>query len=116
MNIKGWIITVAILGIIIGIMMILLSSNRIADVEIRVLNTESKIDAILKRMSLQDKAIEELGKRIDGGVDSITSIQRNYDNLKKNAERTHMIALEALNEMEKYSVHGKHVKQEEKKA
>ena len=59
------------------------------------------IDAINKRLNVHDKAIKGAYQSIEDGADIDFELHNDLEKLKKNAERTHMIALYAYNAVKK---------------
>ena len=66
-------------------------SERIAD----------RLDAINTRLNIHDKAIKGAYQSIEDGADIDFELHNDLEKLKKNAERTHMIALYAYNAVKK---------------
>ena len=56
-----------------------------------------RIDAINTRLNVHDKAIRGAYQSIEDGADIDFELHNDLEKLKKNAERTHMIALYAYN-------------------
>ena len=60
-----------------------------------------RLDAINSRLDVHDKAIKGAYQSIEDGADIDFELHNDLEKLKKNAERTHMIALYAYNEVKK---------------
>ena len=60
-----------------------------------------RIDAINTRLNVHDKAIKGAYQSIEDGADIDFELHNDLEKLKKNAERTHMIALCSYNEVKK---------------
>ena len=60
-----------------------------------------RLDAINKRLNVHDKAIRGAYQSIEDGADIDFELHNDLEKLKKNAERTHMIALYAYNSVKK---------------
>ena len=60
-----------------------------------------RIDAINTRLAVHDKAIKGAYQSIEDGADIDFELHNDLNKLKKNAERTNMIALYAYNEVKK---------------
>ena len=60
-----------------------------------------RIDAINTRLNVHDKAIKGAYQSIEDGADIDFELHNDLNKLKKNAERTNMIALYAYNEVKK---------------
>ena len=56
-----------------------------------------RLDAINKRLDVHDKAIRGAYQSIEDGADIDFELHNDLNKLKKNAERTHLIALYAYN-------------------
>lgn len=68
-----------------------------------------RIDAINTRLNVHDKAIKGAYQSIEDGADIDFELHNDLDKLKKNAERTHMIALYAYNEVKKSETENKKI-------
>ena len=75
-------------------------SERIAD----------RLDAINKRIDVHDKAIKGAYESIEEEQDVLFEIHDDFKNLKNNAERTHLIALYAYNEVKRNEIAWKHTR------
>ena len=60
-----------------------------------------RLDAINSRLDVHDKAIKGAYQSIEDGADIDFELHNDLEKLKKNAERTHMIALYAYNSVKK---------------
>ena len=60
-----------------------------------------RLDAINKRLNVHDKAIRGAYQSIEDGADIDFELHNDLNKLKKNAERTHQIALYAYNSVNK---------------
>ena len=60
-----------------------------------------RLDAINTRLNVHDKAIRGAYQSIEDGADIDFELHNDLEKLKKNAERTHMIALYAYNAVKK---------------
>ena len=68
-----------------------------------------RIDAINTRLAVHDKAIKGAYQSIEDGADIDFELHNDLEKLKKNAERTHMIALYAYNEVKKIETEKKNI-------
>ena len=66
-----------------------------------------RLDAINTRLNVHDKAIRGAYQSIEDGADIDFELHNDLEKLKKNAERTHMIALYAYNEVKKSEIEKK---------
>ena len=66
-----------------------------------------RLDAINTRLNVHDKAIKGAYQSIEDGADIDFELHNDLEKLKKNAERTHMIALYAYNEVKKSEIEKK---------
>ena len=69
-----------------------------------------RIDAINKRLDVHDKAIKGAYESIEEEQDVLFEIHDDFKNLKNNAERTHLIALYAYNEVKRNEIAWKHTR------
>ena len=60
-----------------------------------------RLDAINSRLDVHDKAIKGAYQSIEDGADIDFELHNDMEKLKKNAERTHLIALYAYNAVKK---------------
>lgn len=75
-------------------------SERIAD----------RLDAINKRLDVHDKAIKGAYESIEEEQDVLFEIHDDFKKIKNNAERTHLIALYAYNEVKRNEIAWKHTR------
>ena len=68
-----------------------------------------RIDAINTRLNVHDKAIKGAYQSIEDGADIDFELHNDLEKLKKNAERTHMIALYAYNAVKKSETEKKNI-------
>ena len=68
-----------------------------------------RIDAINTRLNVHDKAIKGAYQSIEDGADIDFELHNDLEKLKKNAERTHMIALYAYNAVKKSEIEKKNI-------
>ena len=68
-----------------------------------------RLDAINKRLNVHDKAIRGAYQSIEDGADIDFELHNDLEKLKKNAARTHMIALYAYNEVKKNETEKKNI-------
>ena len=68
-----------------------------------------RIDAINTRLNVHDKAIKGAYQSIEDGADIDFELHNDLEKLKKNAERTHMIALYDYNEVKKNETEKKNI-------
>ena len=80
--------------VIMGDLFLLYFINEIKDINSRLSNLEVRVDGILKRMKVEDKAIEELSTRIDGEADVIVNLLNDHEKLNGKVEDTHWRVLE----------------------
>ena len=66
-----------------------------------------RIDAINTRLNVHDKAIRGAYQSIEDGADIDFELHNDLEKLKKNAERTHLIALYSYNEVKKSEIEKK---------
>ena len=69
-----------------------------------------RIDAINTRLNVHDKAIKGAYQSIEDGADIDFELHDDLKNLKRNAERTHLIALYAYNAVKNNEVAWKHAR------
>ena len=71
----------------------------IINIVIAVINlvTNGRTDKITVQIDILNKKIEELECRFEGECDVICNLEEKHRNLKRNAERTHLMALTTYN-------------------
>ena len=86
----------------------------IINIVIAVINlvTNGRTDKITVQIDILNKKIEELECRFEGECDVICNLEEKHRNLKRNADRTHLMALYAYNSVKSDESNWKHARKE----
>ena len=90
-----------------GDLAVVFAIARLNDIDSRLNYAETRINSILKRMKAEDKAIEDLGHRVDGAADVIVRVQNDYYDLLDKCEDTQWSILRLNNDVSRINIGGK---------